>query len=99
MERAEVHGAGFTIDQIGGTIGACPSSPAAALPMLPRNAGTSITVTSAWGRSRSAPACRRTKIRGAGIAALSRQPSEGMYRRHRGYFDRARAEFETSVRG
>src|SRR5258706_7373578 len=37
--------------------GACPSLPAAALPMPPRNAGTSITVTCAWERSRSAPAC------------------------------------------
>src|SRR5258705_11099808 len=42
---------GFTIDQIGGIIDACPSSPAAALPMLPTNVGTSILVTCAWGRS------------------------------------------------
>jgi len=47
---------------------ACPNSPAAALPMPVRNAGTFITVTCASARSRSAPASRMTKTRGDGIA-------------------------------
>jgi hypothetical protein len=48
---------------------ACPSSPAAALQTPPTNAGTCSTVTCAWARSRSAPACRPGKILGAGHAA------------------------------
>src|SRR5258706_15823494 len=37
--------------------------------MLPTNVGTSTLVTCAWARSRSAPAFRITKTRGAGLAA------------------------------
>jgi hypothetical protein len=47
----------------------CPSSPAAALSMLPTNAGTSTMVTWVWARSQSAPASPLTKIHGVGRVA------------------------------
>ncbi len=57
---------GFAIGQICGIMGACLPSSAAAPPTPAKNAGTSITVTCASARSRSAPACRLAKILGVG---------------------------------
>src|SRR6266403_787036 len=48
--------------------------------MPAKNAGTSITVTCASARSRSAPACRLAKIRGVGLAASIRAATRGNVR-------------------
>ncbi len=68
-------------------MGPCPPSPAAALPMLPTSAGTSITVTCAWARSRYAPACHPVKTRGLVLRLLTAAT-----------LDRARADFEKAWR-
>jgi hypothetical protein len=64
---------------------ACPNLPAAATPNA-RTVGTSITVTSMSGQSRSAPA-RRSRCGSMGLVVrlLSGEPSQGMHQRHRGH--------------
>ncbi len=62
----------------------CSPSPVAALSMPPTNAGISISLTYAWARSLSAPACRPAKILGPGLAASIPVATRGTHRRHRG---------------